>query len=131
MLEFQTTRLQNVAMLLIKSDKMHKDPFFSLNDNGFLAEAYNSESTLVLDETGGPAITPLYLIVIRNAESGVAYRLKGINFCSECIISKDSHVPYSWTNGKSRATFLADKVQKKGYVDLNLWDLMTPDTTQL
>lgn len=104
---------------------MLPDTAFSLKDNGFSAEAFNSESTLVLDETGGPAITPLYLIVIRNTDSGIAYRLKGINFCSECILSKDGSGGHTWTDALQRAKKLADKVQDKGIVDLSLWQMIT------
>jgi hypothetical protein len=104
---------------------MQLDKAFSLKENGFTAEIFNSESTLVLDETGGPAVTPLYLIIIRNIDTEIAYRLKGIYFCSECLLANDGSGKHNWTDAVGKAKSLAVKVQSKGVVDLNLWQPIT------
>jgi hypothetical protein len=94
---------------------------FSLNDNGFLAEAFKGKLVPVLNESGGLGVKPEYLIVIRNKETDTAYRLKGIAFVSTYEFIQGSNGAYSWTLAESRAQNIATKVANKGIVDLSLW----------
>lgn len=63
--------------------------------------------------------------MIRNNDSGTAFRLKGINFVSECILFTDGDSDYIWTDALGRAKKLAEKVQQKGIVDLSRWQEIT------
>jgi len=97
---------------------------FCLKENGFVAEAFEGDMIPVLDEGGGLGIKPEYLIVIRNIETNIAYRLTGIAFLStyEYFQNTNSAVGnHRWTDAHGRAIKMACKVEEKGVVDLNLW----------
>jgi hypothetical protein len=100
---------------------------FCLKDNGFVAESFNSEMTFVTDETGGLAERPLYLIVIRNEESGATYRLAGVHFYSECLFDINGSGEHIWSDAEGRAKALANKVQLKGVVDMSRWKALDVD----
>lgn len=104
---------------------MQTDTNFGLKENGFSAEIFISESTLVLNETGGLCCRPLYIILIRNKESLVTYRLKHVSFFSQCYFNHDESNSYFWSDAEAAAQSLADKVQKKGVVNMTLWQLYT------
>lgn len=105
---------------------MQTDTSFRLEENGFSAEIFDSELTLVLNETGGLCCRPLYIILIRNNESLVAYRLKNVSFVSQCFFNQDQSNSYYWSDAEAAAQSLADKVQMKGVVNMVLWELYTP-----
>jgi len=113
---------------------MSVETHFNLKDNGFVAEAFEGEMIPGLDEGGGLGEKPEYLIVIRNQETNVAYRLKGIAFLStyeyfQGVNGKAGN--YAWTEAHSRAQNIARKVEAKGVVDLTLWKPFTNPKRQI
>ncbi|MFT7008996.1 MAG: hypothetical protein ACJAXJ_003544 [Colwellia sp.] len=106
---------------------MQTDTNFRLKENGFSAEIFISETTLVLNETGGLCCRPLYIVLIRNSESLTAYRLKNVSFFSQCYFNQDGN-SYIWSDAEAAAESLAAKVQVKGIVNMALWQLYTPKT---
>jgi hypothetical protein len=130
MLVFSNSLQYLAVQTCIKFNVMTTASTFSLSANGFSVEAYNSEQTMVLDETGGPALRPLYIIVIHNNETGITYRLKDVHFCSEYMNLNDGSGEWAWTDAKGKANSLVEKIVKKDIINLSLWKLIVRNSTK-
>ena len=87
---------------------------------GYSTGVYNSETTLVLNENGGPALQPLYIIVIKDENNEITLRLSNVHFCSEYLIDNNTG-DRVWSDGIGKAKALAVKIQLKGVINLKYW----------
>jgi len=93
---------------------------FNFIQHDYSACVFNSELTLVLDESGGPALKPLFIIVLKNKDGVITYRLKNVYFCSEYLFNIDTG-QRCWLDAIGKASKLAQKIQQKGMVNLKYW----------